>query len=283
MTSDAINVFEYTSPLAIVFFGVPLPNRNNPYIVLVSSDADILIRVGLGEEDKASRAIIKGLQLGWRYEIALKSFIDEVSTRLEQPLYVEIEAHIDKTSYPPASSVYAATTLAIIQAVSETGGYELSTDEILQAASDIDQEAGIGLDFIDALRTAIVRGKSIIYRKGEEPIALDTKRELVLELVGEEDIGEDLSQNLQDPLASAITRLLGVNVIEAANTIRELQELDNIFQEVELNIRIENAAYYMLYGASLPDPGCKWTPSLQRVYAVCKKNSKLGDPVTFTL
>ena len=273
----------YSMPLVIVYYGVPLPGKSNPYIVLRSKDPSLVsIAVGIDEAEKASSVKTSGVSLGWRYELAIKSFVDEVSARLEQPLHVVLDISVKGVSFPPASSIYAAASLAIVRAVSELGGYELAVDEVLQAANDIDRESGVGLDYLEAMRAAIIRGKSLIYRRGEEPVDLPSNREIILELVGEEDIGDDITGRLEDPIYSEITRLLGLNVIEVAAKLRENSQ-DNVETDLSIYERIENAAYYMLYGAGIPDPGCKWTPSLQRVYGVCRPGTKLGDEVVFLL
>lgn len=277
-----VGSLQYIMPLPLIYYGVPLPGKANPYIVLLSKNSGmVIVTISVEEAEKTSSVMIRGAKLGWRYDVAIKSFVDELSARLEQPLRIEIGIGVERLSYPPAASVYAVTTLALVQAISEQGGYELSPQELLQAANDIDQEGGVDLDFVDAMRTALVLKKSIVYRRGEDPVALDIGKEIELELVGEEDIGDDITDKLEDPLYSEITRLLGLNVIEVVNRLRK----ESPDKEVDLSIyeRIENAAYYTLYGANLPDPGCKWVPSLQRVYGICKAGMNLGDRVAFLL
>ena len=272
----------YTMPLPLVYYGVPLPGKANPYIVLLSKNNGVVeTMISIEEAEKTSSVTIRGITLGWRYDVAIKSFVDELSSRLEQPLQIEISISVEGLAYPPAASVYAVTTLALVQAVSEQGGYELSPQEVLQAANSIDQEGGVDLDFVDAMRTALVSRKSIVYRRGEEPVELGTGKEMELELVGEEDIGDDITSKLEDPLYSEITRLLGLNVIEVVHKLREKSPGNNT--DLSIYERIENAAYYMLYGANPPDPGCKWVPSLQRVYGVCRTGMNLGDRVVFLL
>ncbi len=270
-------------PLVIVYYGVPLPGKSNPYIVLRSKDPGLVsVTVELEEAEKASSVIVKGVRLGWRYEIAIKSFVDEVAARLEQPLRVEIGVVVKNVSYPPASSIYAATSLAVIRAVSELSGYELTEEEVLQAANDVDGESGVGLDYLEAMRTSIIRGKSLVYRRGEEPVDLPSMKEMLLELVGEEDIGDDITGKLEDPLYSEITRLLGLTTIEVASKLRDISQ-SNVVLDLSIYERVENAAYYMLYGTDIPEPGCKWTPSLQRVYGICRPGTGLGDRIAFLL
>ncbi|KSW11413.1 hypothetical protein CF15_00710 [Pyrodictium occultum] len=266
----------YEFPLALVFAGVPLPGRENPYIILVSPNPLVYIDVDI-DEAEVSSASVRGLQLGWRYELAVKSFVDTLSARLEQPLKVVVEVE-SPLSYPPAASVYAATSLAVVKAVAEAAGYELDQREVLESASSVDEEAGVLLDYLDGLREALTTGRSLVYRRGEEPLGLSTGARLELELVGEEDIGEEAKEVLEDPIGSAVTRLSGLAVVEAAKRLREGDT--DVFRLVQ---RVDNAVFYLLYGAETPRAECKWTPSLQRVYGVCRPGAGVGDPVEFVL
>ena len=269
----------YTYPLALVFLGVPLPGKHNPYIVLVSREEVVRVEVSLGEAEKPS-ARLEPSGLGWRLELALKSFVDELSARLEQPLEAELRFSWSRVEVVPAASLYAAATLALVTEVAEAGGYEMEPGEVLEAASSIDVEAGVWLDYLDALRRAMVEGRSMTYRHGEEPVLFEEGRRLELELVGEEDIGEDIAVKLGDNLLTAYARLLGLLVVEAAGALRSGDWGPGDFQ---VAARLENGAYYSLYGAEPPPEGCKWTPSLQRVYGVCRPGAGVGEAVAFTL
>jgi len=268
----------YEFPLALVFAGVPIPGKINPYIVLITPNPVFSIDVEV-EESETTSTTIDGVRLGWRYDIAVKSFVNTLAARLEQPIKASIVIRTsDVITYPPAASIYAATTLAIVKSVVEAAGYELDSHEVLDSASSIDNEAGVGLDYIDGLRKAIMLGKSIVYRHGEEPVELFTGTKLELELVGEEDIGEEVVEVLGDSLLSALTRLSGLAVLEAVQRLRESRE--DFFRLVQ---RADNAVFYLLYGVETPRTDCKWTPSLQRVYGICKPGAGLGDTLEFVL
>ena len=268
----------YEFPLAIVFAGVPLPGRTNPYIILLTPNPVVSIDVDV-EESKTTSTRIDGVRPGWRYDLAVKSFVDTLSARLEQPIKVNITVKVgESVSYPPAASIYAATTLALVKSIADAAGYELDQREVLDSASSIDTEAGIGLDYIDGLREAMMLGKSIVYRKSEELIELGIGVRLEFELVGEEDIGEEAVEVLKEPLFSALTRLSGLAVVEAVKRLREYEA--DVFRLVQ---RVDNAIFYLLYGAETPRAECKWTPSLQRVYGICKPGTGLGDTIEFVL
>ncbi|ABM80397.1 hypothetical protein [Hyperthermus butylicus] len=268
----------YEFPLALVFAGVPIPGRSNPYIVLVTPNTPIGVDVDVEESDKPL-ARVTGASLGWRFELAVKSFVDTVAARLEQPVSISLRVVLPSSlQYPPPASVYAAVTLAIVASVAEAGGYSMDPYEVLEAANSIDEEGGVGLDFIDAMRTAIVRGESIVYRRGEDSVPLSMGSRVELELVGEDDIGEDMSRQLDESVMAAVTRLGGMAVVAAVQKLRS-SDFSHVFQLVS---RVDNALFHLLYGVQTPEGPCKWTPSLQRVYGVCLE-AGLGDKVEFTL
>ncbi len=282
---EAEEVFrgEYRYPLALPVFGAPVPGKVNPYLVIVSSDPLVSIRVSVLEppERGAPSVSVAGVRLGWRFELAVKSFVDALSSRLEEPLALRLEVGVDGVSYPPAAPVYAAASLSIVSAVSEAAGYSLEPGEALEAASGIDRDAAVWLDYLDGLRRALLEARSMVYRWGEDPVPLGAGSAAELELVGEEDIGQDYSRRFGDPVLSAASRLAGVSVLGLATG---LQRGETLFNEAfEEAARVDDALFYMLYGAQPAGEGCKWTPSLQRVYGVCLPGRGMGDRVAFTL
>jgi hypothetical protein len=261
--------------LAIPVFGVPVKGKRNPYLVLVSSDALIDVDV---EVDEASRPkiVVEGEPPPtWRLRIPLSSFIDVLSDRLEQP----VEAHVSyRSKLPgvPSSSLYAVITLDLVISVAEAGGYSLAPDEVVRAANSIDDDAGVGLDYVKAVREALLRSKSIVYREGDSPIEIDVRARL--ELVGEEDVTTDAADTLGEQTVNAITRLAGISVVESVAELREGVDFTTVFTR---QARIDNAIYYVLYGLTPPDSGCKWTPSLSAGFAVCVAGASRGDEVEF--
>jgi hypothetical protein len=270
----------YVFPLALPVLGVPVLGKHNPYLVLVSPQLLVEVEVEVWE-DEQPRASVEGLRLGWRFELALKSFVDALSARLEQPVAVALRARVEGVEYPPAASIYAAATLAIVRAVAEAGGYELSSEEVYEAASGIDRDAAVWLDYLDGLRAAMLRGESLVFREGEDPVPLGLGDRVVLELVGEQDIGEDYSARMGDALLSAAARLAGVSVLSAVSALQRREaRLVDVFP---VAARVEDGLFYSLYGAEPAGEGCKLTPSLQRVYGVCLEGKGLGDRVEFSL
>jgi len=267
-------------PLALPVFGVPVLGKVNPYLVLASTQPLIGVEVEL-EEAQSPSVTVEGARLGWRFELALKSFVDALSARLEQPLAARLGVSVEGVEYPPAAPVYAASTLALVEAVAEAGGYELDREEVLAAASSIDRDAAVWLDYLDGLRAAAYGAGSIAYRSGEDPLPLGVGGTVALELVGEQDIGEDVSTRMSDALLVGAARLAGSSVLEAVSALRRREAG---FGEVfALAARVDDALFYMLYGAEPAGGTCKLTPSLQRVYGVCLEGSGMGDRVVFSL
>jgi hypothetical protein len=270
--------YVYEFPLALPLAGVPIPGKSNPYIIVVTPNSAVRVSVDVDSSD-VPRASVRGVRLGWRFEIAFKSFVDTLSARLEQPVKIEVSIDAGRLSYPPPAPIYAATTLAVVHAVADAGGYHMEPNEVLEAANSIDSEAGVDLDYVDGLRAALTTAESIVYRRGEEPITLGTERRVELELVGEEDVGEDYTGKMGENVLSAVTRLGGISVVEAVALIRE-GRVDEAF---ELARRVDNSLFYLLYSVNPPEGECKWTPSLQRVYGICLRGVGLGETVEFTL
>ncbi len=272
-------VHEY--PLALVYAGVPVTGKHSPYIVLVSGSARLRVEVELGSpEQGVPRLSLSPSGLGWRVELALKSFLDVVSDRLEEPLEASLRLSWSGLEAPPSSTVYAAATLALLEAVAAEGGYSMERGELLEAARSIDVDAGAWYDFLDAARAAMLEERSMVYRHGEDPLPLDAGGSVELRLVGEEDIGEDATRLMSDSLLSIAARFTGIAVVEHVSRLRE----EGFSLEAWKTLaRVENGLYYTLYGAQLPPEGCKWTPGLQRVYGVCVGEEAPGDRVSFTL
>ncbi|NOZ89472.1 MAG: hypothetical protein GXO15_06060 [Crenarchaeota archaeon] len=268
-------------PLALVLAGVPLPGRHDPYLVVVSRGASLSVRVELAAAE-GSPSLRFSRPLGWRVELPLKSFLDTVSGRLEEPIEAVVEVEWEGVEQPPSATLYAAVSLALLEAVAAEGGYTLERGELLEAARSIDEDAGAWYDFVEGLRTAMLEEASLVYRYGEEPLRLGGGSSFTLRLAGEETVGEDVTGLLGGQLLPAVGRLAGLVVVELVGDLREHGwRLEP--ERWRLYSRLENGLYYMLYGAQPPPEGCKWTPGLQGVYGVCSVESGVGDPVEFTL
>ncbi len=261
-------------PLPLVVFGVPVRGKSNPYLVAVSRDPLVSVEVELEEADKP-RVRVEGVpEPGWRLTIPLTSFLDVVSDRLEQPLEARVYYRVEGVVYPPSASLYAIITYELVRTLAEAGGYTMSEDEIVKAASSVDSDAGVELDYVNAMRTALARKGVLVYREGEEPVPLELG--FTLELVGEEDAGEP--PELGEPVVNAVTRLAGISVVDAVSRLKGGEPFDRVF---DLASRVDNALYYLLYSLQPPGEGCKWTPSISAGYGVCREGMGRGDRLRF--
>lgn len=272
--SGVLLVARYRLPLVV--FGVPLPGKRNPYLVLVSERELVDVEVEVGESS-SPKLRVDGSSLGWRVEVALRSFLDVVCDRLEQPLQatVYLEAGVESL---PSASIYAVLSLELVKSVSEAGGYNLEPLELLEAAKSVDVDAGVDFDYVWACRTALMRGRATVFREGEEPLDANVPS-VELELVGEEGVGREIDGVLGETLYSLLTRLAGFTVVELVNRLRNGESWENVWGT---GARIENAIYYLYYGLNPPvGEECKWTPGFQSGYGVCAKGAGLGELVKF--
>lgn len=272
--SGALFVARYRLPLVV--FGVPLPGKRNPYLVLVSERELVDVEVDV-EESSSPRLKVDGVSLGWRVEMALRSFLDVVCDRLEQPLQATVYVDAGVESLPSAS-IYAILSLELVKSVSEAGGYSLEPQEVLEAAKSIDVDAGVDFDYVWACRAALLRGRATVFREGEEPLDANTPS-VELELVGEEEVGREIGGVLGETLYSLLTKFAGFTVVELVNRLRKGESWESVWS---VGVRVENAIYYLYYGLNPPTgEECKWTPSFQSGYGVCAKGAGLGELVKF--
>ena len=252
-------------PLPVPLLGIQLRGRHNPFLVALSSSELITVEVELEEAESSPSLRVEGEpRPSDAMLLALRAFLDELSARLEQPLSARL--YYEALRYHPAG-VYAVLTYALVEAVAEEGGYEMSEKEVAEAANSIDADAGIDLDYLDALREALARRSSLVYRRGEDPVEVKLEGGVV-ELVGEEGLGEVIEDKLDDELHVAISRLVGMTVAVAARRIVSdgWRGFNGIWG---VSSRLENGVYYALFGVEPPPAGCKWTPGLHSVFAVC--------------
>jgi len=262
--------------LPLVVFGVPLPGKRNPYLVLVSERELVDVEVDV-EESSSPRLKVDGVNLGWRVETALRSFLDVVCDRLEQPLQATVYLEAGIENLPP-TSIYAVLSLELVKSVSEAGGYSLEPLELLEATKSVDVDAGVDFDYVWACRAALMRGRATIFREGEELLDANVPS-IELELVGEEEVGLEMGGVLGETLYSLLTKLAGFAVVELVNRLRSGEGWESVWS---IGARVENAIYYLYYGLNPPaGEDCKWTPGFQSGYGVCVKGAGLGESVRF--
>ncbi len=265
-------MFERAYPLPVPLLGLQLRGRHNPFLVALTEADVVRVSVELGECSGAPRLRVEGEpRLTPEAQLALRSFLDELSGRLEQCL--EAVVYYEAQLYHPAG-LYAVLTYALVEAVAEEGGYEMEAGEVAEAANSIDADAGVDLDYLDAARAAIARGRSLVYRRGEDPIEVSLGGGRV-ELVGEARLGGVIEDELPEELHVAISRLVGLNVALASRAVVE-RGWEGFRATWRIASRVENGLYYTLYGLEPPEEGCKWTPGLRTAFSVCLERG-IGD------
>ena len=258
--------------LPVPLLGVQLRGRHNPFIIALSARELVNVDVELEEAEGAPSLRVEGEpRASDALRLALGAFLDELSSRLEQPLRAHV--YYETLRYHPAG-LYAVLTYALVEAVVEEGGYDMSREEIAEAANSIDSDAGVDLDYLDGLRAALARGKSLVYRRGEDPVEISLEGGAV-ELVGEEKLGDVIEDKLDEEVHVALSRLVGMTVATVARRIVE-KGWRGVREAWGVASRLENGVYYALFGVEPPSPGCKWTPGIHSVFAVCL-GSGLGE------
>ncbi len=260
-------------PAAIALIGVPVPGKTNPYIVSLLEGVVVEVDVDVAEAERTRASLQGSPPPKWSLEIAVKSYVDAISSRLEQDMEVVVE--YSSPLELPLSTIFSAISLAVIETVVEAGGYHFTREELLEAANSVDEDAGTDYDYMPGLRLAMLGqpGKVFVYRVGEEPVVLGGAGLLEIEMVGEEQVKIDSPEGYGDSILSLLTKLAGMNVVEAAERLREGEEIDEVFEQAS---RIDNSIYYALYGLT-PIERCKWTPSFQSGFGVCRAGTGLGE------
>ncbi|NPA04679.1 MAG: hypothetical protein GXO09_01110 [Crenarchaeota archaeon] len=249
--------------LPVVVLGVPIRGKRNPYLVMLTRSGFIDVDVVVEESEKPECLIEGSPSPPWSLRIALQEFVGELSARLEAGLFVRVSYSVAGDA--PSSSIYAVLSFEVVRRVAEEAGYGLEPGEVVEAAASIDEDAGVGLDYVDGLRRALVEGCSVVYRRGEGAYPADVPG-LRLVLLGEETVSGSLEGEIPSSLLSLLTKLSGSVVVEAVSRLRGGEGWGDVWRWCA---RMENAVYYLVYGLEPGGEGCKWTPGMQSAAMLC--------------
>ena len=256
----------YYIPLAIV--GVPIPGKTNPYIITRTNSRLVSVEVSL-ESSKETLTTLRGTPSPDSVLVlAVKSFVDAISYRLEESFRVRI-TYESKLLSLPSSHLFSVISTAIIEALVEAGGYEMTGQEIVKAGGSIDRDAGTDYDYITGLRLSILEllDPVFVYRNGEEPIGLPGAGKIKVEFTGEEKIETNMYA-YTEKITNLFTRLAGMNVIDTVERLRNSGTQKERMKAFEAASRIDNSLYYALYGLK-PIDNCKWIPSFGAGFGLC--------------
>ncbi len=228
----------------IPLFSTPLESVNNPVLV-VFDRARVCVEVDTTSE--TSVYLETGFPRKDYYNLLaeyIRSFLEPIASEVlgDKGLYVGINGF-----YPYALGLYALVTTRVLE---EMG---LEGNELLDIASSLDKYTGLYSTVLEGLRRAIITGKPLVYRHGEEPVILDYKKLAGLETrvsrytrVTSKAVFKGL-----DSIRTAIIHLTGYSIIEFTRCI-----LPSCFMEcIDLfynTVRVYNAVYYIVYGVNPP-------------------------------
>lgn len=237
---------EYPAP--IPFSGIPIPGRNNPFLVIHAS-LKLRVKISIGNA---------GCNVGGAVIPGLSSIICRYKARLEEALGARIGMNIEAEAagLMPRSSLIALLTLAMIEALGLESGYSFSNEEKLSYASILDAASGYRgwpSSLLRAVRESAVLKAPLIYREGEGSIALPR----LLNAAAHKCLAIDKPPTLPDEsLANAVTHLSGTLTLKTAEAFRK-----HDLEAIREYWRMEDGLWYSLWGI-MPSRNHKIAPDI---------------------
>jgi hypothetical protein len=219
-------VFEFI-PIAYI----PLPKRNNPVVVVKTSNTAIIEL----DENEGENLEIWGVSSN-----ELINLVAAFTSRMKEETGVDvgfkIKVYLSKEIND--AFLYVAITNMIIEYLG--GGLD---KEMIESAQVIDKEVGSD-DSIMALREYNLHaGKPYIWRRGEGAITLGKK------LMFDADVVDESDMEFIEPVNyDIVTHLAGLSSISFFNVLKGKENLRRV-------VRLMNALWYLVYGVTVPDTG----------------------------
>ncbi len=248
------------------YLAIPLEDKVTVAVYSNSDLKDVAINLQLQEP---SEVLLNRLFQTMR--TITKIYYEITNKHVEHPLFA-IEAKAESTSYLPLVSLYASIASLSVYLIFKSTGYPLDLDELMEILQIAWKLEGVP-ENIRSLYSSLVlssfKNKAILYRDSSEYLDL---AEVNLKLGDKGTFIELYPDNLSDKLGpeavSALTKLEGVALIEAATRLNmalaEHGETD-VFAILYPYIKIENALYYVLYNIVPRMSRCKYVQSINGV------------------
>ncbi len=210
--------------------GVPLPESENPYIAAPVSRAvvDVYLKESksvsfelVGEPPRAP--LIRGsLSDFW------KRLCDGMNLRYEARVRIE-----NLLGSPGPSGTYATLTVALLHTLAREHGETLDEFEMIEMGrlADPFRSEPPWSGVIDALRFSSATGEVVAYRNEEEAARLGRKEiDLRYETLAPSFRPRITREALGGELYSALIKLAGLEVLEAAVKLREGEEIEKVIK-----------------------------------------------------
>lgn len=204
----------------VIFLGVPIPEKQNPVIVLFTNSK---IRVS-GEIEynlnKCSDMIRGNVSRGVKEYVG--SFISRLSRELDMNACFNINIEVSDNLRHLISSIYVVATHILVEAILGKESMNMDPEDLAKALIVIDRSVDMRSQYIEALRFATALSKSLVFRRGDEfikirnpPIIerLDVKKIYRLKMIPDTYLGGELGDLL--------TKLVGYTLLKASQELIE--------------------------------------------------------------
>ncbi len=210
---------------------IPLPGRNNPVVVVKTSNTAIVEL----EEVEGENLEIWGASSNELIN-SVAAFIKKLKKETGIDTEFKVKVYIAKEIND--AFLYVAITNTIIEYL----GGSLDRD-MIESAQVIDAEVGCDNSILALREFSLYAGKPYIWRRGEGAITLD--KEIMFDL---DTVDESLMDFIEPINYDIITHLAGLGSIALFNSLKGKEDLRRV-------VRLMNALWYLVYGVTVPNTG----------------------------
>ena len=239
-----------TIALPSVLLGLPMEGVENPYLAAPIGRAKASLEAS---ECPSPSASLSGV------DEALGSLVSRFWAKLADGLNMRLCAKVSlehSAGLPPAHSLYAAATAALVYLLGRQNGEMLNEFDIVELSRLSEPwELPWWQHALDAARMSAATGSVVVYRNDEESAELG-KGDVAVRLVRRAEVSPSLDFMSQSSV-DALVHMVGQTVVDASESIREGGDAS---KETLRRARVQNAASHIVYGVPTPEEGCLWTP-----------------------
>ncbi|MDP8003064.1 MAG: hypothetical protein ACP5I6_00555 [Caldisphaera sp.] len=239
-----------------IFLGFPIPNTENPYIAVPTSEVEFEININ---ECKNTNIKIENLPL------ELNSYIKDFWMKLNEGMNFKNCAEIkliNKAQGYTFSGLYAVSTSLLLYSLGKYNNETLNENEIIELTRIVDNiDDPSWASVMDSLRYSSITGKAVVYRNEEESSELN-KKTIKIKLSKIVSIKPQIIRDIVgNDVYGAITHLMGVSVLEASLRIKESNDFDDTLNKFR---KITDSVSYLIYGL-IPNNNCFYVPGLPNI------------------